>query len=200
MLMASERLDETIGMPAMAQPIVDPDVDLRYFVLFTEPMGEQRAATYLRNAGFNPWVPLFQRTMIYHVRKYGRSEPRSRRVPWPIFCGYLFLPLNRAWSFGPIDRCPYLRQSGDKFMTYHGQYKLLSTKDLVDIRQAETIANYRDSYKVGDQVMILSGPFAERMAKIAELDDVDRIALLMDIFGRETRTFASVDQIAKANQ
>ncbi len=74
---------------------------------------------------------------------------------------------------------------------------MLSNKDLADIRRVEVVANFKDSYKLGDQVVVLDGPFAEFTAKIDELDDASRIRLLMDIFGRQTTIFASADQIAK---
>lgn len=197
MLMETERLDQVAGMQAMV-PAEDHDVELRYFVLFTEPMGERKAHAYLKDAGFDPWVPIFQRTMIYHVRKFGRLEPRSRRVPWPIFCGYLFLPLNRAWSFGPIDRCPWLRQSGHKFMTRDGRYKTLSDGDIGQIRAAEAVANFKESYRVGDQVTILSGAFAGHVGRIDQLDDAERIVLLLDIFNGRVPAILSATQIAKS--
>jgi hypothetical protein len=198
MLMASETLQNS-AMHSLV-PADDPDIDLRYFVLFTEPMGERKAAGYLKDAGFNPWVPLYQRTMIYHVRKWGRLEPRSRRVPWPIFCGYLFLPLNRAWSFGPIERCPWLRQSGNKFMNWQGHYKTLSDKEFAQIKAAEALANFSESYQVGDQVTILSGAFAGELGEISRLDDASRITLLVDIFNGRFPAIVSADQIAKADQ
>ncbi len=197
MLMATEKLDVNPDLAAMAAPIEPSNIELRHFVMLTEPMGEKRARDFLKDEGFEPYIPLFNRTMVYHVRKFGRLVRKSRIQPWPIFTGYLFLPLNMAWNFGPIERCPGLRQNGSKFMTRDGRFKVLSAKDLSDIQQIEVIANFKESYKIGDEVTVLDGPFAERVAKIEELDDAERIKLLMDIFGRETTIFASATQIAK---
>lgn len=194
--MTAEKLDQSAALQAMIEP-ESAAIDLRHFVLMTEPMRETKAFEYLREQGFQPYVPMFNRTMVYHVRSFGRSIRRSRTKSWPIFTGYLFLPLNMAWSFGPVERCPYLRQNGSKFLKNDGHYKVLSAKDLADIQRVEVIANFRDSYKLGDEVTVLDGPFAELTARIEELDDATRIKLLMDIFGRQTTIFASADQIAK---
>lgn len=196
--MATERLDQNPGMQAIVpQVIEDVSVDLRHFVLFAEPMREIKARDWFLSQGFMPWVPLYNKTSIYHVRSYGRSVPRSRTAPAPIFTGLLFLPLNVAWGFGPVEDCPYLRQSGSKFLKNKRGYKVLSANDLAEIRQCEAVANFQDAYKIGDEVIVLDGPFAERVANINKLDDAERIELLMDIFGRKTTIFASASQIAK---
>jgi len=174
------------------------EVDLRHFVLLTEPMGERKAADYLKDFGFEPYVPLFQKTVIHHVRRFGRSEPRAKKVPWPIFCGYLFLPLNVAWGFGPLNNCPGLRQGDGKFLTdSDNRPKVLSDAELKGIQDVEIVANYKEKYRIGDEILILNGPFADTIANIEELDDAERIKVLMDIFGRKVPVTLHVNQIAK---
>jgi len=51
-------------------------------------------------------------------------------------------------------------------------------------------------YQVGDPVRVTGGAFAGFYANIETLDDEERIALLMDIFGRQTRIFASHEHLA----
>jgi transcription antitermination factor NusG len=47
-------------------------------------------------------------------------------------------------------------------------------------------------------VRVTDGAFVGFYANIETLDDEERIALLMDIFGRPTRVYASHDQLAPA--
>lgn len=193
-------LENNPNMQAIVDgPTPSTEIELRNFVLLTEPMGEKRAGRYLKKRGLNPYLPLFARVMVYNVRTMFGVSRRSRVVPWPIFPGLLFIPLNMAWNFGPIHEAPGIRQQGSKFMKCDGHYRTVSVEDMAIIRGIEERLANPDlpglPYRIGDKVTILNGPFADRVVEIAKLDDVERIELLMDFLGQKTKIYASVTQI-----
>lgn len=202
MLMETERLSENAAMRAVLDVELAPDIDLRYFVMLTEPNKELRAEQQLRMLGFDPYVPKETRTANYGVRSIWGSSMRRRLVTRPIFRGYLFLPLNMAWSFGPIYMCDGLRQNGRCFYTRNGEHVILRPSDVHLLRQAERVcaetAKPGSAYKVGQRVKMVDGPFADIVMKIAKLDDAARIELLSDIFNGSSKLYASVHQIEPA--
>lgn len=201
MLMATERLDQAPGMQAMV-PQDDDCIDLRYFVMLTEPNKELKAEHNLRDMGFDPYVPKETKWQNYGVRSGWSNAVRKREIVRPIFRGYLFLPLNRAWSFGPIYTCDGLRQNGRCFYVRNGRHVVLSPDDVDLLRQAERIAaelaKPGSVYKPGQQVKMVSGPLADIAMKIIRLDDEGRIELLCELFNGSSKQYASVDQIEPA--
>jgi transcription antitermination factor NusG len=116
------------------------------------------------------------------------------------------VPLNLAWSFGPIRDTPGVCRGQPFLLSGNGQPVVLDEDDVGLLRKIEyTLAHPIAPaatllpYKVGDRVMVVDGAFADRIGRIAELDDAERITLLMDIFGRKTRAFVSASQIVAAN-
>jgi transcription antitermination factor NusG len=175
-------------------------IDLRYFVMLTEPNCEIKARDHLKDElGFDPYVPVEE--VVTYRSIYTMFGVKRRKVVTtrPIFRGYLFLPLNMAWSFGPLYRVPGLRQSGHAFLKQGGEHVVMDETDIEKLRKAEyAIAHPEDPclpYKAGDRVRIVDGPFKDLVATISRLDAEDRIELLMDILGRKTTLFAEAFQI-----
>jgi transcription antitermination factor NusG len=200
MLMETERLDQAFNAvtPAPATEVSD----LRYHVMLTEPNMEFRAERQLRDRGFDPFVPKETKVVNYGVRSGWTKAVRKRAVTRPIFRGYLFLPLNRAWSFGPIYDCDGLRKSGHCFYVRNGAHVVLSAPDVELLRQAERVsaelAQPGSVYKVGQKVRMIEGPLAELVMRIVRLDDAQRIELLCELFNGSSKQYASVDKIEPA--
>jgi hypothetical protein len=186
------KLEDT-GMQDLASTPAVADIDLKWYILFTEPNGEGRSTKYLRKRGFDPYVPHCKKETICTVRSMFGEYRRKRESYGPIFPGYLFLPLNWAWDFGPIHVCPGLRQQGSKFMAHDGQYCTLSNRDIGLLFKIEdALKSSPLPYKVGENVRIVDGAFMDRIAEITKLDDAERIELRDGIF----RFIASATQIA----
>ncbi len=182
------------------------DIDLKWHVLLTEPSRERVAAARLKGMGFGPYVPTFQKLTSYTVRSMFGVTRRKRLIERPLFPGYLFMPLNVAWSFGPMYDVPGLRvgerRNCSPFLKINGQFVTLSEDQMAIIREVtHRINNPEDlglPYKVGDTVRILDGPFAERLAEISTLDDSERIMLLLELLGQKTKVFVSARHITAA--
>lgn len=201
MLMAMQPLDHGHELQALL-PIHEAMVDLRYFVLLTQPNQELRAEQQLLDRGFDPFVPRETKIVNYGVRSAWGSTVRKREVVRPLFRGYLFLPLNVAWSFGPIYQCDGLRQNGRCFYVVNGRHVVLRPCDLELLRQAERVsaelAKPGSIYKPGQDVKLLTGPFADLVMKVVRLDEAGRIELLCELFNGSSKQFTTVDQIEPA--
>ena len=53
--------------------------------------------------------------------------------------------------------------------------------------------------KKGDQVTVLKGPFANFVATVEKYEDEQRIWILMDLMGRETKIHTSSDALQQTN-
>ena len=201
MLMTTEKLEQSADLRSLIEPC-DPVVDLRYFVMLTEPNKELRAERNLKDMGFEPFVPKETKLVNYGVRSGRTSATRKREVIKPLFRGYLFLPLNRGWRFGPIYNCDGLRQNGRCFYVRNGEHVILCPRDVELLRQAERIsaelAKPGSVYKPGQSVRMVEGPLSDIAMKIVGLDDDGRIELLCELFNGSSKQYASVDQIEPA--
>lgn len=178
----------------------DRSIDLKHFVMLTEPNCEFKARDHLKDVlKFDPYVPSEEVVSYRPVHTTFGVQRRKVISAKPIFRGYLFLPLNMAWSFGPLYRVPGLRQGGHPFLMQGGEHVVLNDVDVEKLRKAEyAIANPDDPclpYKVGDRVRIVEGPFKDLVAQIKRLDAEDRIELLMDFLGRKTTFFTEAFHI-----
>lgn len=203
MEMGTQRLDEVSGLQALVPFVEDSVIDLRYFVMLTEPNCELKARDHLKKVqGFDPYVPIEEYIALRTVRtRFGvkRCKVPSAR---PIFRGYLFLPLNRSWSFGNLYRTPGLRQNGHPFLMNNERPVVLDSLEVEKLKRIEYGLSHPERpvfpFKLGDRVKVMEGPFEDCIARISALDDAERITLLMEILGRKTKFFATAFQIATA--
>lgn len=176
-------------------------IDLRHYVLRTEPSGEFKAQRYLKATGFNPWVPSETITQVRRVRTYWGEVGRKHEVTRPIFRGYVFVPMNAAWSFGPLYTTPGLCSS--PFLLICGQPAVVPSHEVSRLQNTEQ--GLKDAplqglpYKIGDTVQIAEGAFRGFTAEITKLDDEARIELLMYILGAKTKMHLGIEQISALN-
>lgn len=174
-------------------------IDLRHHVLVTEPGAEFKAERHLKARGFDPWVPSETVTQVRRVRTYWGDVGKKHSVTRPIFRGYVFVPLNTMWSFGPLYATPGLRAS--PFLLICGQPAIVPHREVERLKNVEQ--GLKDSpvqglpYVIGETVRIAEGPFAGFTSKISNLDDRGRIELLMHILGADTKLRLQVEQVEK---
>jgi transcription antitermination factor NusG len=51
--------------------------------------------------------------------------------------------------------------------------------------------------EIGDTIRVLSGPFAEAVARIEQFTDDERLQILMDLMGQKTRVSVSMKRVEK---
>jgi transcriptional antiterminator RfaH len=147
----------------------------RWFLAHTQPKSEWKAELHLGAQGFRTYLPQIQKT-IRHARKL--STVRA-----PLFPRYLFVILN-------LERDRWL-----SVRSTVGVSRLFTTQDgrpvpvpagIVEslIEQSDGTVTRMDAGLVkGQQVRILSGPFADFIGTLERLDGAGRVQVLLKLMG-----------------
>jgi len=151
-------------------------VDLRWYVVHTQPHNEARAIANLERQGFRTFCP--------RVRKTVRHARKAVRTLAPLFPNYLFVELDMA-------RDPWRSVNG----TY-GVVRLIMQGDvpqpvprgIVEALQArmtdDGVIDWAPTLKIGQSVRISDGPFGEFVGTLEQLDSTGRVRVLLDMLGR----------------
>lgn len=139
----------------------------------TQPQRESIALENLRRQKFETYCPRILRR-IRHARK-------ARDVLCPMFPGYVFVGIEsdqQHWR--PIKSTIGVRSvvsCGDRL-------SLLSDAFIANLKAREidgAIVRPESSYQVGQQVRIAGGPFDGLIGTIVEMDEKERLTVLMDL-------------------
>ena len=160
----------------------------RWFVARVHPNRENSAQFNLGRLGFRCFAPRVTRT-VRHARK-------SRTVLAPLFPGYVFIILDLSrdrWrtvnsTFGVASLIMGVEQP---IPVPHGVVEAIMTQDFGVVRSD-------DNLKIGQQVRILSGPFAEALCRLVHLDDKGRVRVLLELMGTEVTAKLDRAQVAPA--
>jgi transcription elongation factor/antiterminator RfaH len=147
----------------------------RWFLAHTLPKGEVKAELHLGAQGFRTYVPQIRKT-IRHARQL-------RTVQAPLFPRYLFVILDLG-----RDRWLSVRSTV-------GVSHLVTTRDgrpvpvpdgIVESligRSEANLTRLDDGLVKGQQVRILSGPFADFVGTLERLDAAGRVKVLLEMMG-----------------
>jgi len=166
--------------------------EARYFVIQTQSNRETKAALHLERQGFKVYLPRYLKRRS-HARKIDY-------VPAPLFPGYLFVAIDMV------------TQRWHAIKSTVGVLRLLTDGDepavvpalVVDaMRQREDDKGFikfdrRPAFDPGDKVKILTGAFADSLGFFDGLADHDRIAILLNLFGRKVRVKLDADMVVAA--
>jgi transcriptional antiterminator RfaH len=171
-------------VPADVSPLALAEGE-RWFAVHTLPSREKYADANLKNQGFRSFMPKRQKT-VRHARKLTTVEP-------PFFPRYLFVVLD-------LDRDQWRKVNGTFGVARlimggeqpqpvpHGVVEALTAS--ADLRG---ILHLGEKLKIGSQVRLLAGPFAEQPATLEQLDDMGRVRVLLKVLGRQV----SVSTVAR---
>lgn len=158
-----------------------------WYLAQLKPGGFERAVTNLARQGYESFMPL-------------REETRRRSDRWdtkltPLFPGYLFVKVPRdrqQWrsinsTFGIL-----------RLVAFEAGRPTQVAPDLVASLQSRSAKNGKLSpsaeFEIGDQVRVISGPFADALAEIEAVPEQNRIYVLFELMGRYTKAMlATVD-------
>ena len=154
-----------------------------WFILQFKPNAHHQAIKNLNRQGFETFLPFHDTTS----RKLSRFINTSK----PLFPGYMFIKFDRTepkWhtinnTYGVSRLITFnsiLKSIPSSFVDglmkrYDSSGKLLPIKKL----------------KKGDQVTVLTGPFANFIAIVEKYEADQRIWILIDLIGRKTKIKAS---------
>jgi len=159
--------------------------DRRWYLVYCKPRQEKAALQNLERQGYESYLPL--------MREPRRRLGRRVSVISPMFPRYLFVHLDQTTdNWGPIRSTV-----GVASMVRFGQRAIPVPETLiVCLRSREDEGGIQnvmpDELKAGSRVRILDGPFAGYEGIFQVKTGRERVVVLLDIMGRETR--ASVDE------
>lgn len=162
----------------------------RWYVVHTQPQGEIRAKANLERQGYCVYLP--------RCRKWRRHARRTEIVAAPLFPRYLFVRLDiesQRWR-------PVLSTLGVANLICRGGAPMPVPEGIVEaIKAHEDAGHFVDlarqaSFRLGDKVQVMAGPFADHVARFEGLDDAQRVTLLLKLLGRELRISVPAESIA----
>ncbi len=164
----------------------------RWYVVHTQPNREARADLNLRRQGFSTYLPRYVRR-----RRHAR---RHEMVARPLFPRYLFVALDPA-----RDRWRAIHSTfGVNHLVLAGEEPLPVPDGVVDeIRARENGDGFVKlglpaGIGPGSQVRLIDGVFADATGVLERIADDRRVAILLELLGREVRVFVSPAYIGAA--
>jgi transcriptional antiterminator RfaH len=159
----------------------------RWYALLTKPRREYRVGDALEAQGLDVYVPSIE----YHGK-------RGNLLDKPFFPCYIFAKFDwETLGWSSVQWTPGL----SRVVTFDGKPAWLAEKRVKYLRsKLEGIDG--DEFlkmKAGDKVRVKEGPFREVEAVFAgHLNGQMRVAVLLDILGRQTRLILDRNQIESA--
>jgi transcription elongation factor/antiterminator RfaH len=151
------------------------DCGERWFLAHTLPKRETKAEWHLRAQGFRTYLPQIQKT-VRHARKL-------TTVRAPVFPGYLFLVLNLE-----RDRWLSVRSTigVSQLFSYRDGRPIPVPAGVVESLIAQSdgdLVRFDVGLVKGQDVRVLSGPFAELIGRLERIDAKGRVQVLLQIMG-----------------
>ena len=165
---------------------------IRWYVVHTQPHGEDRARLNLERQGFDVYLPKYL--------KHRRHARRIEHVRRPLFPRYLFVRFD-------AERAQWRSINGTFGVAYlvsHGDQPIPVPDRIVDAMQARhneddlVVLHSPDSFQAGQKLEIVDGPFAWRTGLFQRLDDNERVVLLLDLLGRPVSVTVSPEVVTAA--
>lgn len=161
-----------------------------WFVVQTHPRAEEKARLHLNNQNIATYLPCYRRP-VRHAR---RLEMALR----PLFPGYLFVQLDpEECRWRSINGTIGVRQiltDGDAPLRVND--RIISE---IKAREDESGAiKLRPSFKRGQAVRLVQGPFTDVDVLFDEIRDQDRVVILVSLLGRKVRIQVPSEVVAAA--
>ena len=157
----------------------------RWYVVHTQPNGEGKADLNLRRQGFATYLPRYARR-----RRHARRQEVVKR---PLFPRYLFVGLDLA-----RDRWRAVQSTlGVNRLVLAGEEPLPVPDGVVDAIRAREDGDGLVALGLpagvgpGSRIRLVDGIFADAKGVIERIADDRRVAILLELLGREVRVFVS---------
>ena len=150
-----------------------------WVVVNTQPLREQVALEHLERRGFRAYCPMISKR-VTHAR-------RTRDVLRPLFPSYLFVEVDleqRRWR-------PILSTHGVRTLVRCGDQPSPVDDRFIQCLKARevdgAVVRPANPYRIGQAVRLSGGAFDSLVATIVEMDEKDRLVVLMDLLSRPVK-------------
>jgi len=162
-----------------------------WFILQFKANSHHIAAKNLNQQGFETFLPLNDTT--------SRKASRFINTAQPLFPGYMFVSFDRAetnWykinnTYGVL-----------RLVTFNTVLRPIPTKFVINLKKRYDLSGKLlpvKKLKKGDQVKVLNGPFANFTATVEKYETNQRIWILLDLMGRQTKMQTPPDTVQSFN-
>lgn len=156
-----------------------------------KPSGLATAMAHCARQGFSPFMP------VLRVTQRTRAGLRTQRKP--LFAGYLFVGVDDPEAARNVLRST---RGISRVLTRPDGRAAVVPADLMAAMRAQTGKDgcFRpmDDLSPGEQVKIVRGPFSGLLANVLEVNDQQRVILLMDMMGRRVSLAADRGAVQRA--
>ena len=162
-----------------------------WFILQFKPNSHHLATKNLNRQGFETFLPLVDTTK----RKASRFINTNR----PLFPGYMFIKFDKAEDGWHKINNTY---GVSRLVTFNSIIKSIPTTFVDNLMMRYDLSGKLlpiNKLKKGDNVKVLEGPFADFIATVETYETEQRIWILMDLMGRNTRIQTSSDSLQISN-
>ena len=163
------------------------DLLKKWFILQFKPNSHRLAERNLNRQGFESFLPLHEVTKYKYNRYVGDLRP--------LFPGYMFVAFDPESGPWRQIKCTI---GVSKLVSFGGQPSPIPL-DLISGLMARCNSSGKllplDQPNKGDVVKLLTGPFANYIAKVETIDPDQRIWVLMELMGRVTRISVDHNQL-----
>jgi transcriptional antiterminator RfaH len=164
----------------------------RWYVAMTAPRKERLAATQLDNQRYRSFLPLQLETRR-HAHKFAT-------VLAPVFPRYIFVILD-------LERQRWRSVNGTfgvQRLITDGERPLAVAPGVVETLvqssdQRGALIYEADELAIGDQVRLVSGPFAGSLGILQRLDGAGRVQILLALLGGPVKVTAAREMVAAAH-
>ncbi|WP_166141414.1 transcription termination/antitermination protein NusG [Methylosinus sp. RM1] len=157
-----------------------------WVVVNTRPHQERVALENLQRQQYHAYCPL--------ALKRVRHARRTQDVPRPLFPGYIFVEMTPQSRWAPI--CSTF---GVRTLVRLGDRPSFLPSDFVEtLRSREIdglIAKPEQAFEIGQKVRIAGGAFHDFVATIVEMNERDRIVVLMELLNRPVKVKVTQTQL-----
>lgn len=162
---------------------------MRWYVVQTHALAENKALFHLNRQGFNVYLPRYL--------KRRRHARKTDWIPAPLFPRYLFLRMDAEQS-----RWTKIRSTiGVSHLICHGNIPAPIPEEIIeDIKRRESDTGIIDirreaQFRKGDVIQITTGPLSERVGLFECETDEDRVVILLNLLGREVKVKVPIETV-----
>ena len=158
-----------------------------WFVIQYKPNSHYQAKKNLNLQGFKTFLPLHETT--------SRKASQFVKSTKPLFPGYMFVSFNKTENKWHKIKSTY---GVSRLITFNSSLKSIPITfidSLMKLYDSSGKLIPIEKLKKGDQVTVLTGPFANFIATVEKYEGDQRIWILMDLMGREAKVITPSDAL-----
>lgn len=164
----------------------------RWYVAYTQPTAEHRAAGHLKRQGFDAYLPL--------CRKIWRHARRKETVSRPLFPRYVFVSFDLE-----VDRWRSVNGTiGVSWLVCHGEFPAALPDGVIEsLRISEgdegvVPLSQLVLFDAGARLRVLDGAFTGQTGTYQCMSEAERVVLLFDLIGHKVEVTVPVHAVEVA--